>query len=74
MSDTRPKYLIESDVRTRYGGVSRMWVVRAIQQRGFPKPRKLGGNKKSRSFFPVAELDDWDEKNLVRPLGGDDHE
>ena len=40
-------YLSTDQVRARFGGVSRMWVHRAIRHRGFPKPLKLGGSAQS---------------------------
>jgi predicted DNA-binding transcriptional regulator AlpA len=57
-------YLSTDQVRARFGGVSRMWVHRAIRHRGFPKPLKLGGSAQSHSLFPRDQIEAWEASRL----------
>jgi predicted DNA-binding transcriptional regulator AlpA len=53
-------FLSTAQVRADLGGVSRMWIHRAIRTRGFPRPQKLGGSRsRGRNFFLRSEYETW---------------
>jgi predicted DNA-binding transcriptional regulator AlpA len=39
---SQPVFLTRDTLRARYGGVSRMWITRRIEQDGFPPPVRFG--------------------------------
>jgi predicted DNA-binding transcriptional regulator AlpA len=54
-------YLSTEQVRARFGGVSRMWVARAIRAHGFPAPLKFGDrSQRGRAFYSLAAIERWE--------------
>lgn len=54
-------YLSTDQVRARFGGVSRMWVHRAVRSYGFPRSLKLGNRSvRGRAFYSRAEVERWE--------------
>ena len=54
-------YLSTDQVRARFGGVSRMWVARAIRAHGFPHPLKFGDrSSRGRAFYSLAAIERWE--------------
>lgn len=54
-------YLSTDQVRARFGGVSRMWVHRAVRSHGFPRPLKFGNRSvRGRAFYSRAAVERWE--------------
>ena len=54
-------YLSTEQVRAHFGGVSRMWVARAIRTHGFPPPLKFGDrSQRGRAFYSLAAIERWE--------------
>ena len=54
-------YLSTDQVRARFGGVSRMWVHRAIRRHGFPRPVKFGNRSvRGRAFYSRVAVERWE--------------
>ena len=51
------EFLSAAQVKSRYGGVSAMWIVRKLADHGFPKPLTFGTSAR---YWRVAELNVWD--------------
>ena len=58
-------YLSTDQVRARFGGVSRMWIARAIRTHGFPSPLKFGDrSQRGRAFYHLAAIERWEASRL----------
>jgi predicted DNA-binding transcriptional regulator AlpA len=56
-------FLKARQVRTRYGEVSHMWLVRRQNDAGFPIPTFFGGLR----FWRLSDLQAWDESQKDKP-------
>jgi predicted DNA-binding transcriptional regulator AlpA len=63
-------YLRTADVQRRYGGVSRMWLWRNLNnsKSGFPKPRYFGRQR----FWLVSDLVEWETNYGVQAAKSDE--
>ena len=51
-------YLSTDQVCARFGGVTRMWIYRAIRAHGFPSPLKFGDrSQRGRAFYSLAAIE-----------------
>jgi predicted DNA-binding transcriptional regulator AlpA len=53
-------YLTAIQLRTRYGGVSDMWLWRRVNDRstGFPQPKYFG----RRRFWELSDIETWERQ------------
>lgn len=58
-----PEYLSASQVRARFGGVSHMFLFRAMRDRGFPAPVRFGGRLR---FWRIDDLVSWERSQIAR--------
>jgi hypothetical protein len=56
-------FLKARQVRTRYGDVSHMWLVRRQKDAGFPSPTILGGIR----FWKLSDLERWETDQRAAP-------
>lgn len=59
------KYLKESEVRRRYGGVSAMAIWRWRRKCGFPHPLRIGRD----NLYSVTDLDAFDVARAPKTAG-----
>ena len=58
-------YLKARQVRSRYGDVSHMWLVRRQKDAGFPSPTIFGGIR----FWKLSDLERWEkDQNTAPPI------
>jgi predicted DNA-binding transcriptional regulator AlpA len=55
------RYLTAGQVRLRFGGVSDMWLWRAMRHHGFPKPVRFGGPTSARHWL-VSDIEEWERE------------
>src|ERR1019366_4546840 len=63
-------YLTAGQVRVRYGSCSHMWLIRRMQDSGFPAPAYFG----RRRFWRLSDLESWERDQAAKmadrpPLG-----
>jgi hypothetical protein len=58
-----PTYLTAGQVRLRYGGVSHMWLIRRMQDSGFPAPSYFGRLR----FWRLSDLESWERLQAEKP-------
>jgi predicted DNA-binding transcriptional regulator AlpA len=67
---TRPHYIVQSNdaayltasqICERFG-VSLMWIVRRLQDSGFPQPIRFSDSKTSRRFWRLADVEAWERE------------
>lgn len=68
MPTTESKTLLTSAEASRYLGVSRRWLSRAVEERRI-RHIKDGEHKQSRVYFRRDDLDAWIESHTVEPRG-----
>jgi predicted DNA-binding transcriptional regulator AlpA len=59
------EYLSAAQVKTRFGGVSDMWLHRRLKEHGFPKPTTFGTLAR---YWRVSELVAWEAAMRDRAL------
>lgn len=59
------EFLSAAQVKSRYGGVSDMWIVRKLADHSFPKPLTFGTSTR---YWRLAELNAWDASMRDRAI------
>jgi predicted DNA-binding transcriptional regulator AlpA len=61
-------YLSTDQVCARFGGVTRMWIYRAIRSHGFPSPLKFGDHSaRGHAFYSLATVERWERIQANQP-------
>ena len=56
-------YLTAGQVRVRYGSCSHMWLIRRMQDSGFPAPTYFGRLR----FWRLSDLELWEREQAANP-------
>ncbi len=67
-TDTDTEYLNSKQVQARYGGVSHMWIFRAIRDHSFPPCVRFGNGRLK--FWPVSAIVAWERRAIVTKTTG----
>jgi hypothetical protein len=66
IQSTLPQYWSPKQVRLYFGGVSDMWVRRAIKAKGFPPPVKFAEGKFAHRHFEREAVEQWAKTHARR--------
>ncbi len=66
MNNDKTEYLTAGQVRSRFGGTSRMWLHRRLVKDSFPTPVTFGGRFR---FFKLADVQAWERSMIARGIG-----
>jgi predicted DNA-binding transcriptional regulator AlpA len=56
------KFLTAARIRDRYSGVSSMWIERAMERHGFPRPIVIGRLR----FWSIADIEAYERAAAAR--------